>query len=141
MNDNPDNFKVNRTMKGTIFELVCGALLLVSWVIAIVMTIRHGFQSFTQGLIVNTATFTFVVVLLLVLVYFPKTFNLPKNPKPAHYKMTVELMRVLSVCIALLSLILNMVMMEWISTFWQFVVFVLMMIILAYYLFRFFRIK
>lgn len=141
MNDNPINFKVNRTMTGTIVELVCGALMLVAWVITIVMTVRHGFQSFTQGLIINTAMFTFIVVLLLVLVYFPKTYNLPKNPKPAHYQLTVRLMRILSVCLALLSLILNMMMVGWISMFWQFVIFAFMMITLAYYLFRFYRIK
>ena len=114
MNDNPIHFEVHRTVAGTIVEAICAMFMLALWVITIVVTTQHH-QPNAGELYINAVIFTVTVVLMLFLVYHPKSFNLPKNPTERHYRITVIAIRAIAVEMAIFFLFIQMQDIGWIA--------------------------
>lgn len=103
MNDNKLNFTVNRTTGGTICEVVTAVLAVVLWGLAIYAIRRHPGDD--SPILVHAVAMTTIPLMMLLLAYFPRTFNVPDNAKPMHYVLTVWLLRVISVELVLMGIV------------------------------------
>jgi len=102
MNDNKINFRVHRTVAGTIFEVLTALLLIAMWVLTVYTMTKlpgNGYDVLGTAVLITIAS-----VMMLVLAYHPRTFNVPGSAKPMHYIITVHLLRVLAVEIALMGI-------------------------------------
>lgn len=104
MNDNKINFRTPRTVAGTVMEAVVGVLLLAMWVLIIYLSVNAPSDA-TRTMIILGIQGTVLVPLMMVLCYFPKTFNIPKrNPRVEHYLLTIHLVRVVSIFVILMMI-------------------------------------
>ena len=106
MNKNNINFQVNRTKEGTICEIACGLLLILSLILSFVLL-----SSTAQGgiaMLIQTGSIAFGVLLMLILVYQPKTFNIPDNSPAELFIATVRFVRIAAVLMSVLSLAITL---------------------------------
>lgn len=104
MNDNKINFKTPRTKVGTAMEITVVALILLLWGFIIHLGRTATFEV-TRVLITHGFICTIMSAVMMVLCYFPKTFNIPKrNPRAEHYMITVELIRIVCILVILLEI-------------------------------------
>ena len=104
MNDNKINFKTPRTKVGTAMEITVVALILLLWGIIIHLARTATFEV-TRVLITHGFICTIMSAVMMVLCYFPKTFNIPKrNPRAEHYLMTIELVRIVCILAILIEM-------------------------------------
>ena len=102
MNKNLNNVRICRTLEGTIFEVACATIVLLSLVFSIVLL---GNESRMGGVMLMQTIISGVsVLLMLVLAYAPHTFNIPDDSPAELYWTTVRLMRIIALLAALLSL-------------------------------------
>ena len=106
MNDNKINFRTPRTIAGTVMEGVVGVLVLILWVLIICLS-RTATHDATQTLVVIGIQSTILAPLMMVLCYFPKTFNIPKrNPRAEHYLLSIQLVRIVCIFVMLIMIAL-----------------------------------
>ena len=105
MNDNKINFKTPRTKVGTIVEIAVGALILIMWGL-IIHWMKSATPDDTKILIITGAEGTIIPAGMLALCYFPKTFNFPTKiePKPIHYLLSINMVRLTSIYVALIHI-------------------------------------
>ena len=97
--DNRPTVKVNRTLKGTIFEIVVAAILIVSWVI-IIMNLDNlpAWFPFSQCIITS-----FVSLGMMVAAYFPNSINMPVQINtPRQYALAIRMVRIIGVILSLM---------------------------------------
>lgn len=98
---NIEQVKVGRTREGTIMEALAILLLVVMWVIGLT---KHQFVM-GEDLLMNCIVFSIVVVLLLVVCYYPKFFsNSRRLRNMRQVLLTVRMSRVLAIEFALINL-------------------------------------
>ena len=102
MNKNNINFQVCRTKEGTIAELVCGVLLLMSLILSLILLIKV--REAGIAMLIQTGVMGFGVILMLVLAYHPKTFNVPDDSPAELYVVTIRFLRYIAVLTALMTL-------------------------------------
>ena len=145
MNNNEINFRTPRTMVGNAMELAVVILVIVLWIVTIFL-FKGATSDMIQALIWHGLFCTFLPFLMMVLCYFPKTFNMPtRRPRAEHYMLTVRLIRVC--CIIMMPIL--------IAATWKMgrpadkeamdgvqVIFgCIMTMAIGYYIFRFIRIR
>lgn len=102
MNKNNINFQVNRTKEGTVCEIVCGLLILISLILSFVLlktTAQGG-----SAMLIQTCSIAFGVLLMLILVYQPNSFNIPDDSPAELFIATVRFVRITAVLLSVLSL-------------------------------------
>ena len=105
MNNNEINFRTPRTVIGTVMEIAVGLLLLTLWVLVIYLS-RTAAHDATQTLVILGIQGTVLSPLMMVLCYFPKTFNIPKrHPRAEHYLLTIQLVRIVAIFVMLLLIV------------------------------------
>ena len=113
--------KVNRTKEGTIFELICGLLILVMWIVAFALfknspdTVPTHFDIAGNVdatgdkivLLVMAVVGTIATATVLLAAYKPdKAINIPFTvSSPAQYTKVVRMARLLAVEMALLFIV------------------------------------
>ncbi|WP_028902560.1 DUF1648 domain-containing protein [Prevotella sp. P6B4] len=117
----PEKIKVNRTLEGTIFELVFLVLLIAVWVFIIIAlqkapdVVPTHFDDLGRAAsydskysILFAAIFTSVAgVILLGTAYFPHTINIPvKIQTPRQYALAIRMIRVLSLVMLALTAVI-----------------------------------
>lgn len=97
--DNRPAVKVNRTLEGTIFEIVVAAILIVSWVIIIMN--RNNLPAsfpFTQCITVSVVSLG-----MLIAAYFPNSINMPVQiTTPRQYALVIRMVRIIGVILSLM---------------------------------------
>lgn len=97
--DNRPAVKVNRTLEGTIFEIVVAAILIVSWVIIIIN--RNNLPAsfpFAQCIITSV-----VSLCLMAAAYFPNSINMPVQINtPRQYALAIRMVRIIGVILSLM---------------------------------------
>lgn len=101
MNKNNINFQVHRTKESTLIELVCGLLVLLSFILSIVLFIKV--REAGVGMLLQTGSIGFGVLLMLFLAYKPETFNIPDNSPAEMFVVTVKFIRYVAVLMSLMS--------------------------------------
>lgn len=102
MNKNNINFQVNRTKEGTICEIACGLLILLSLILSFTLlptTAQGGI-----AMLIQTCSIALGVLLMLILVYQPNNFNIPDNSPAELFIATVRFVRITAVLMSVLSL-------------------------------------
>ena len=98
--DNRPAVKVNRTLEGTIFEIVVAAILIVSWVIIIMN--RNNLPAWfplTQCIITSSVSLG-----MMVAAYFPNSINMPVQINtPRQYALAIRMVRIIGVILSLMS--------------------------------------
>lgn len=97
--DNRPAVKVNRTLEGTIFEIVVAAILIVSWVI-IIMNLNNlpAWFPLTQCIITSLVSLG-----MLVAAYFPNSINMPVQINtPRQYALAIRMVRIIGVILSLM---------------------------------------
>ena len=102
MNKNNIHFQVHRTKAGTLIELVCGLLVLLSLILSIVLFIKV--REAGGAMLIQTGSIGFAVLLILFLAYKPETFNIPDDSPAEMFIVTVKFIRYIAVLISLMSL-------------------------------------
>lgn len=97
--DNRPAVKVNRTLEGTIFEIVVAAILIVSWVIIIMN--RNNLPAWFP---LSQCIITSLVSLgMLVAAYFPNSINMPVQINtPRQYALAIRMVRIIGVILSLM---------------------------------------
>lgn len=104
MNDNNINFRTPRTVAGTVMEVMVGVLVLALWVLIIYLS-RTATSDATQTLAVIGIQGTILAPLMMMLCYFPRTFNIPKrNPRVEHYLLTIQMVRIVCIFVMLIMI-------------------------------------
>lgn len=97
--DNRPAVKVNRTLEGTIFEIVVAAILIVSWVIIIIN--RNNLPAWfplTQCIITSLVSLG-----MMVAAYFPNSINMPVQINtPRQYALAIRMVRIIGVILSLM---------------------------------------
>ena len=97
--DNRPAVKVNRTLEGTIFEIVVAAILIVSWVIIIIN--RNNLPAsfpFAQCIVTSLVSLG-----MLVAAYFPNSINMPVQINtPRQYALAIRMVRIIGVILSLM---------------------------------------
>lgn len=97
--DNRPAVKVNRTLEGTIFEIVVAAILIVSWVIIIIN--RNNLPAWfplTQCIITSLVSLG-----MMVAAYFPNSINMPVQiTTPRQYALAIRMVRIIGVILSLM---------------------------------------
>ena len=97
--DNRPAVKVNRTLEGTIFEIVVAAILIVSWVIIIMN--RNNLPAWfplTQCIITSLVSLG-----MMVAAYFPNSINMPVQINtPRQYALAIRRVRIIGVILSLM---------------------------------------
>ena len=97
--DNRPAVKVNRTLEGTIFEIVVAAILIVSWVIIIMN--RNNLPAWfplTQCIITSSVSLG-----MMVAAYFPNSINMPVQINtPRQYALAIRMVRIIGVILSLM---------------------------------------
>lgn len=97
--DNRPAVKVNRTLEGTIFEIVVAAILIVSWVIIIMN--RNNLPAsfpFTQCITVSVVSLG-----MLIAAYFPNSINMPVQiTTPRQYALAIRMVRIIGLILSLM---------------------------------------
>ena len=97
--DNRPAVKVNRTLEGTIFEIVVAAILIVSWVI-IIMNRNNLPASFPFAQCIVTSL---VSLGMMVAAYFPNSINMPVQINtPRQYALAIRMVRIIGVILSLM---------------------------------------
>lgn len=97
--DNRPAVKVNRTLEGTIFEIVVAAILIVSWVI-IIMNLNNlpAWFPLTQCIITSLVSLG-----MMVAAYFPNSINMPVQINtPRQYALAIRMVRIIGVILSLM---------------------------------------
>lgn len=97
--DNRPTVKVNRTLEGTIFEIVVAAILIVSWVI-IIMNLDNlpAWFPLTQCIITSLVSLG-----MMVAAYFPNSINMPVQINtPRQYALAIRMVRIIGVIMSLM---------------------------------------
>ena len=97
--DNRPAVKVNRTLEGTIFEIVVAAILIVSWVI-IIMNLDNlpAWFPLTQCIITSLVSLG-----MMVAAYFPNSINMPVQINtPRQYALAIRMVRIIGVILSLM---------------------------------------
>ena len=97
--DNRPAVKVNRTLEGTIFEIVVAAILIVSWVIIIMN--RDNLPAWFP---LSQCIITSLVSLgMMVAAYFPNSINMPVQINtPRQYALAIRMVRIIGVILSLM---------------------------------------
>lgn len=97
--DNRPAVKVNRTLEGTIFEIVVAAILIVSWVIIIMN--RNNLPAWFP---LPQCIITSLVSLgMMVAAYFPNSINMPVQINtPRQYALAIRMVRIIGVILSLM---------------------------------------
>ena len=97
--DNRPAVKVNRTLEGTIFEIVVAAILIVSWVIIIMN--RDNLPAWFP---LPQCIITSLVSLgMMVAAYFPNSINMPVQINtPRQYALAIRMVRIIGVIMSLM---------------------------------------
>lgn len=99
--DNRPAVKVNRTLEGTIFEIVVAAILIVSWVIIIMN--RNNLPAWfplTQCIITSLVSLG-----MMVAAYFPNSINMPVQINtPRQYALAIRMVRIIGVILSLMPM-------------------------------------
>ena len=99
MNNNEINFRTPRTIVGTAMELAVAIQVIVMWGVTFWL-FRGATSDLILSLICHGIVCTAIPLLMMVLCYFPKTFNMPvRRPRVEHYMLTVQLIRVCCIII------------------------------------------
>lgn len=97
--DNRPAVKVNRTLEGTIFEIVVAAILIVSWVIIIMN--RNNLPAWfplTQCIITSLVSLG-----MMVAAYLPNSINMPVQINtPRQYALAIRMVRIIGVILSLM---------------------------------------
>ena len=97
--DNRPAVKVNRTLEGTIFEIVVAIILIISWV-TIIMN-RNNLPAsfpFTQCITVSVVSLG-----MLIAAYFPNSINMPVQiTTPRQYALVIRMVRLIGVILSLM---------------------------------------
>lgn len=97
--DNRPAVKVNRTLEGTIFEIIVAAILIVSWVIIIIN--RNNLPAsfpFTQCITVSVVSLG-----MLIAAYFPNSINMPVQiTTPRQYALAIRMVRIIGLILSLM---------------------------------------
>ena len=97
--DNRPAVKVNRTLEGTIFEIIVAAILIVSWVIIIMN--RNNLPAsfpFTQCITVSVVSLG-----MLIAAYFPNSINMPVQINtPRQYALAIRMVRIIGLILSLM---------------------------------------
>lgn len=97
--DNRPAVKVNRTLEGTIFEIVVAAILIVSWVIIIIN--RNNLPAsfpFAQCIVTSLVSLG-----MMVAAYFPNSINMPVQINtPRQYALAIRMVRIIGVILSLM---------------------------------------
>ena len=97
--DNRPAVKVNRTLEGTIFEIVVAAILIVSWVI-IIMNLDNLPAWFPLPQCIITSL---VSLGMMVAAYFPNSINMPVQINtPRQYALAIRMVRIIGVILSLM---------------------------------------
>ncbi len=97
--DNRPAVKVNRTLEGTIFEIVVAAILIVSWVI-IIMNLDNIPAWFPLPQCIITSS---VSLGMMVAAYFPNSINMPVQINtPRQYALAIRMVRIIGVILSLM---------------------------------------
>ena len=97
--DNRPAVKVNRTLEGTIFEIVVAAILIVSWVI-IIMNRNNLPAWFPLAQCIITSL---VSLGMMVAAYFPNSINMPVQINtPRQYALAIRMVRIIGVIMSLM---------------------------------------
>ena len=97
--DNLPAVKVNRTLEGTIFEIVVAAILIVSWVI-IIMNLDNIPAWFPLPQCIITSS---VSLGMMVAAYFPNSINMPVQINtPRQYALAIRMVRIIGVILSLM---------------------------------------
>lgn len=101
------NYKVKRTKEATAIEILCGLIMLVSFILSIILmtTDRHH----GSGMLIQSMIFGFCIFLTLFLVYSPEAFIIPKDANAEMYDATVRFLRYTSIIMSLLSLSITVI--------------------------------
>jgi uncharacterized membrane protein len=105
-----NDFKVYRTLEGTIFEVVTALLVVASLLITVLFS---HFGDTLLGGVLGTVLLSVCALLFLFLAYHPASdlINIPvKRENPAQLEITVRMMRVVAVEIGALSLLMSLLM-------------------------------
>lgn len=97
--DNRPAVKVNRTLEGTILEIVVAAILIVSWVI-IIMNLDNlpAWFPLTQCIITSLVSLG-----MMVAAYFPNSINMPVQINtPRQYALAIRMVRIIGVILSLM---------------------------------------
>ena len=97
--DNRPEVKVNRTLEGTIFEIVVAAILIVSWVIIIINrdNLPASFP-FAQCIITSVVSLG-----MMAAAYFPNSINMPVQINtPRQYALAIRMVRIIGVIMSLM---------------------------------------
>lgn len=97
--DNRPAVKVNRTLEGTIFEIVVAAILIVSWVIIIMN--RNNLPAWFP---LSQCIITSLVSLgMMVAAYFPNSINMPvRIETPLQYALAIRMARIIGLILSLM---------------------------------------
>ena len=97
--DNRPAVKVNRTLEGTIFEIVVAIILIISWV-TIIMN-RNNLPAsfpFTQCITVSVVSLG-----MLIAAYFPNSINMPVQiTTPRQYVLAIRMVRIIGLILSLM---------------------------------------
>ena len=119
MNRNQDQIKVYRTTEGTIFEVATVILAIVVWGLIIWFVnqapdiIPTHFDASGKpnawgppaGILIPCAVVSISGIVLMILCYFPKAFNLSEKHKtPRNYAISIRMMRIMGILMQLLTL-------------------------------------
>ena len=97
--DNRPAVKVNRTLEGTIFEIVVAAILIVSWVL-IIMNRNNLPAWFPLAQCIITSL---VSLGMMVAAYFPNSINMPVQINtPRQYALAIRMVRIIGVILSLM---------------------------------------
>ena len=126
--------KVNRTKEGTMFEIVCGVLILVMWIVAFVLyknspdIVPTHFNATGNvdatgdkiTIIVMAIVGTFVTMFALLAAYKPdKAINIPFTvSNTAQYTKMIRMVRVIAVEIAILFIVVILMIGEKFNHVW-----------------------
>ena len=97
--DNRPTVKVNRTLEGTIFEIVVAAILIVSWVLIIINrdNLPASFP-FAQCVVTSVVSLG-----MMVAAYFPNSINMPVQINtPRQYALAIRMVRIIGVILSLM---------------------------------------
>ena len=97
--ENRPAVKVNRTLEGTIFEIVVAAILIVSWVI-IIMNRNNLPAWFPLAQCIITSL---VSLGMMVAAYFPNSINMPVQINtPRQYALAIRMVRIIGGILSLM---------------------------------------
>lgn len=102
MNNNSINFQTPRTRLGTICELSCGIMLLLS--LALSFVVLNNNPEAGKAMIMQSFITACSVALVLFFAYLPHTFNIPDDSPAEAFWATIRLLRIVALLSSALSL-------------------------------------